>query len=96
MMTVNSGNVVIDNTWFWRADHDVKGNVEKSMNPVDHGLVVYGDNVKAYGLKSEHTLKDLVQWNGENGLTIMYQSELPYDVDVDFGDNGYAGYRVGP
>lgn len=96
MMTVNSGNVVIDNTWFWRADHDVNGDVKFSKNPVDHGLVVNGDNVKAYGLKSEHTLKDLVQWNGENGLTIMYQSELPYDVDVDFGENGYAGYRVSP
>ena len=60
MMVVNSGNVIIDNTWFWRADHDILGNVEKSMNPVDFGLVVNGDNVKAYGLKSEHTLKDLV------------------------------------
>ena len=96
MMVVNSGNVIIDNTWFWRADHDILGNVEKSMNPVDFGLVVNGDNVKAYGLKSEHTLKDLVQWNGENGLTIMFQSELPYDVDVEYGQNGYAGYRVGP
>jgi hypothetical protein len=28
-------------------------------------------------------------------ITIMYQSELPYDVDVDYGTNGYAGYRVG-
>jgi len=95
MMVVNSGNVIIDNTWLWRADHDISGNVGNSQNPVDSGLVVNGDNVKAYGLKVEHTLKDLVQWNGENGLTIMFQSELPYDVDVDYGTSGYAGYRVG-
>jgi hypothetical protein len=24
----------------------------------------------------------------------MYQSELPYDVDTDYGTNGYAGYKV--
>lgn len=96
MMTVNSGNVIIDNTWLWRADHDILGNVANSQNPVDHGIIVNGDNVKAYGLKVEHTLKDLTQWNGENGLTVMYQSELPYDVDVDFGTNGYTGYRIAP
>lgn len=27
MMVVNSGYVVIDNTWLWRADHDVTGDV---------------------------------------------------------------------
>ena len=35
-------------------------------------------------------------WNGDNGATIFYQSELPYDVDVDYGTNGYASYKVGP
>lgn len=59
MMTVNSGNVVIDNTWLWRADHDVTGSVQNSNNPVQTGLVVNGDNVIAYGLKVEHTLGDL-------------------------------------
>ena len=94
MMVVNSGNVVIDNTWLWRADHDTTGDVKNYNNPVTNGLVVNGDNVFAYGLKAEHTLGDLVQWNGENGMTVMYQSELPYDVDQDYGDAGFAGYRV--
>jgi hypothetical protein len=57
-------------------------------------LIVNGDNVVAYGLKAEHTLGDLVQWNGEFGMTFMYQSELPYDVDADYGEKGFAGYRV--
>lgn len=35
MMVVNSGYVVIDNTWLWRADYDINGNVEKSKNPVN-------------------------------------------------------------
>jgi len=25
MVTINSGNVIIDNVWLWRADHDVQG-----------------------------------------------------------------------
>lgn len=57
-------------------------------------MIVNGDNVFAYGLKAEHTLKDLVMWNGENGMTVMFQSELPYDVDSDYGTNNYTGYRV--
>ncbi len=28
--------------------------------------------------------------------TYLFQSELPYLVNRSFGDNGYAGYRVGP
>ncbi len=43
-----------------------------------HGLVVSGDSVTAYGLAVEHTLNDLVQWNGNDGATYFYQSELPW------------------
>lgn len=54
-----------------------------------------GDNVKAYGLAVEHTLNDLVVWNGDNGMTLFYQSELPYDVNqTNFGDKGYVSYRI--
>ena len=81
MLEINSGNVIIDNTWLWRADHAVGGRVSKSMNPVQHGVVVNGDNVIAYGLAVEHTLGHMTLWNGNHGLTIFYQSELPYDVD---------------
>jgi len=34
MVQVNSGNVIIDNVWLWRADHDVKGPVKNKRNPV--------------------------------------------------------------
>ena len=35
MVVVNSGNVVIDGTWFWRADHGVGGEVYNGDNPVE-------------------------------------------------------------
>lgn len=95
MVTINSGNVVFDNTWLWRADHGVSGSVSNSDNPNLHGFVVNGDNVITYGLAVEHQLQDLVQWNGNNGRTYFYQSELPYDVtQANFGDPGYVGLRV--
>jgi len=95
MIEINSGNVIIDNTWLWRADHDVTGSVRNSQNPVTSGIVVNGDNVITYGLAVEHTLGHMAVWNGNNGLTIFYQSEFPYDVDYNYGKNGYAGYLIG-
>ena len=48
-----------------------------------------------YGLAVEHTLKDLTLWNGENGRTYFYQSELPYEAtQAQFGVPGFTGYRV--
>jgi len=94
MVTINRAFTVIDNTWLWRADHDVDGNVMNSANPSDVGLVVNGDNVTAYGLMSEHHLTNLVEWNGNYGKTVMYQSEYPYDVDVDYANNSYVSYYV--
>jgi len=95
MVQINSGNVVIDDAWLWRADHGVNGNVVNSQNPNDHGLVVQGDNVVTYGLASEHQLQDLVTWSGANGRTYFYQSELPYDVtEANYGTPGYVGFRV--
>jgi len=67
MVIVNSGWTIIDNVWLWRADHDITGSVVKSNNPVDNGMIINGDNVIAYGLAAEHTLGNLVEWNGENG-----------------------------
>jgi len=94
MVKINSGNVIIDGNWLWRADHDVGGIVADSRNPVKTGLEVNGDNVIGYGLACEHTLGNLLEWNGENGRVYFYQSELPYDVDHTYGDNGFAGYVV--
>jgi len=87
-------NTILDNTWLWHADHDACGG--KSDQCTDqHGLLVDGDAVTAYGLKVEHTYKSLVHWNGNAGSVYFYQSELPY-YDSSFGSDGFAGYFVDP
>ena len=96
MITVNSGNVVIDNVWLWRADHDIQGLVYSSRNPVDTGLLVNGDNVVGYALACEHTLGDMLVWNGNEGKSFFFQSEYPYDVtQANYGDKGFVAYKVG-
>ena len=60
MVQINSDHVIIDNTWLWRADHDVTGQVKNANNPVKSGVEVNGDNVIAYALAAEHTLGNLV------------------------------------
>ncbi len=96
-LQVNSNNVILDDTWVWRADH---GNgVGWEVNTADTGVVVNGDNVTAYGLFVEHFQKYELIWNGENGKTIMFQNEMPYDPPDQAawqhdGVNGYAAYKV--
>eukprot|EP00351_Strombidinopsis_sp_SopsisLIS2011_P000243 CAMPEP_0116884062 /NCGR_PEP_ID=MMETSP0463-20121206/16781_1 /TAXON_ID=181622 /ORGANISM="Strombidinopsis sp, Strain SopsisLIS2011" /LENGTH=116 /DNA_ID=CAMNT_0004539845 /DNA_START=1197 /DNA_END=1547 /DNA_ORIENTATION=- len=94
MVEINSGNVIVDDAWLWRADHDVGGSVKYNRNPVSNGIVVNGDNVTAYGLAAEHTLEDLVDWEGNHGRTYFYQAEFPYDVDSNWNTK-WAGYYVG-
>lgn len=53
-----------------------------------------GNKVTGYGEACEHTLENLLEWNGENGKTYFYQSELPYDVDNSYGERVYASYKV--
>ena len=49
----------------------------------------------AYGLASEHTLANLVEWNGNNGRVYFYQSEFPYDVTQEnYADKGYVSFKV--
>ena len=96
-LVVNSDNVVLDHIWAWRADH---GNgVGWALNTADTGVIVNGNNVTAYGLFVEHYQMHHTIWNGENGRTIMYQNELPYDppTQADWqhdGINGYTAYKV--
>jgi glycerophosphoryl diester phosphodiesterase len=78
-LQVDSGNVILDNIWAWRADHGNPGTVGWTVNTAAHGVVVNGSNVTALGLAVEHYQQEQVLWNGGNGETIFYQSELPYD-----------------
>ena len=103
-LEVNGDNVLIDHTWVWRADHGIEGfsgDTERwNTNTGRNGVVVNGDNVTATGLFVEHFQEYNVIWNGENGRTILYQNELPYDppTQADWmhdGVEGWAGYKVG-
>jgi len=96
-LIVNSDHVILDHIWAWRADH---GNgVGWTENTADTGVVVNGDDVTAYGLFVEHYQKYELIWNGENGRTIMFQNEMPYDPPdqaswMHDGVNGFAAYKV--
>jgi hypothetical protein len=103
-LEVNSNNVLIDHTWVWRADHGVEGfsgDTERwNTNTGRNGVIINGDNVTATGLFVEHFQQYNLIWNGENGTTILYQNELPYDppTQADWmhdGVEGWAGYKVG-
>jgi len=89
---IDGSGVIVDNTWFWHADHDDCGRKSDSAYS-GNGLVVHGADVTIYGLKVEHMMKDLVWWAGTGGSTFFYQSELPYH-DLAFGSQGFSGYYV--
>lgn len=80
---INANNVIGDNLWIWRGDHD-KGSLSKKItwndNPAKHGLIVYGDNVLMYGLAVEHFRDYQTMWYGNGGKIYFYQSEMPYEV----------------
>ncbi|MGW4394223.1 hypothetical protein ACWEHA_02975 [Amycolatopsis nivea] len=101
-LVVNSDNTIVDHVWAWRADHGNSGTVGWTTNTADTGVLVNGDNVTATGLFVEHYQKFQVVWNGQNGKTIFFQNEMPYDVpdqaswNSASGTAGYAAYKVGP
>jgi len=99
--TINAKNVILDNTWIWRADHKEGGIfVEWTEDIAKNGLTVNGENVIAYGLFVEHFQGIQTLWNGEGGQVYFYQSEIPYDVpdqskwQQQNGENGYPSYKV--
>ena len=108
-LEVNSDNVLVDHTWVWRADHGregftegVNGDTQRWRTNIGrNGAVINGDNVTATGLFVEHFQEYNTVWNGENGTTVLYQNELPYDPPTqadwmnDNGTQGWAGYKVG-
>ncbi len=96
-VVINSGNVVVDNIWIWRADHSY--GVGWTTNPTKNGLIVNGNNVTCYGLFNEHHEQYQTLWNGNGGRVYMYQSEIPYDIPnqtswMNGGVDGYASYKV--
>ncbi|WP_020659693.1 hypothetical protein [Amycolatopsis benzoatilytica] len=100
-LVVNSDDTIVDHVWAWRADHGNSGTVGWTTNTADTGLLVNGDNVTATGLFVEHYQKFQVVWNGQNGKTVFFQNEMPYDVPDQGswnsapGTAGYAAYKVG-
>ncbi|WP_412753657.1 adenylyl cyclase [Krasilnikovia sp. M28-CT-15] len=102
-LEINSDNVLIDHTWVWRADHGVEGLTDTQRwhtNIGRTGVVVNGADVTATGLFVEHFQQYNTVWNGEQGTTVLYQNELPYDppTQADWMNGtveGYAGYKVG-
>ena len=98
MVVLHADRVVLDNVWLWVADHAAKADDDapETQNAdyyltqngdyrCDHGLVVHGSGVHAYGLAVEHTYGAQVLWKGASGRVAFFQSELPYWV------NAYAG-----
>lgn len=104
-LEINSDRALVDNIWSWRADHgddaDVTIGYKWERNPAAVGARINGDNVTATGLFVEHYQKVQTEWNGENGQTIFYQSEIPYEPETqaqftDRGREGYSSYKVDP
>lgn len=88
-LTIYTNNVVGDNLWLWRGDHDkasgdspkpVNNLVSWTQNLAQYGLIVYGKDVTIYGLAVEHFQNYQTVWLGEGGRVYFYQSEMPYNV----------------
>ena len=99
-LVVNSSQVVLDDIWAWRADHGT--GVGWTVNTADHGVIVNGDNVSAFGLFVEHYQKTEVIWNGQGGSTVFFQNEMPYDPPTQAAWSlsptflGYPAFVVSP
>lgn len=100
-IVINRDYCIGDNFWVWRADHG--DHVAWDKNTAENGIIVNGNYVTMYALMVEHFEEYQTVWNGEYGKTIMYQSELPYDVpnqeawmSHNGAMNGYASYYVAP
>ena len=96
-LVVGRDDTILDDIWAWRADHGA--GVGWTANTADTGVVVTGDNVTATGLFVEHYQRYEVFWAGENGKTVMFQNEMPYDPpnQAAWGHDGvlgWASYKV--
>ena len=99
-LVVNSSNTILDDIWAWRADHGA--GVGWTSNVGEHGLIVNGNNVTAYGLFIEHYQKTEVIWRGQGGTDIFLQNEMPYDPPSqaawmqNSSTDGYPAFEVAP
>jgi len=97
-LIVNSSQVILDDIWAWRADHGA--GVGWTDNVGDHGLIVNGNSVTAYGLFIEHYEQTQVIWNGDYGSDYFFQNEMPYDPPSQAAwmenatTDGYPAFRV--
>lgn len=91
-VTINSNNVIGEDLWLWRADHDAQSEVDPENPPsqrnlttwhddkAQYGIIINGDNVTMLGLAVEHFQNFQTVWNGKAGKLYFYQSEMPYNV----------------
>jgi hypothetical protein len=98
-LVVNASDTIVDDIWAWRADHGNSGTVGWTTNTADNGMTVNGSNVEATGLFVEHYQKTEVAWNGQNGMIIFFQNEMPYDPPnqaawMNGSSNGYPAIAV--
>jgi hypothetical protein len=93
-LEVGRDNTILDDIWAWRADHGT--GVGWTANTADTGVEVTGDDVVATRLFVEHFQKYNVLWAGENGKTVMFQNELPYDPpnQAAWGHDGVLGWAA--
>ena len=96
MILVNQQNTIFDHIWCWRADHvgvleDERSGLGPDKAKVDNAIVVNADNVTMFGVFAEHTLKEQIIWNGNQGRLFFQQTELPYDVA---GGWNFPGLKV--
>lgn len=82
MLRINQSYCVVMHTWLWRADHTDTERAGLGIDKAkcDNALVVNGNNVRIFGLFAEHTLKEGIVWNGNDGMIQFLQSEMAYDV----------------
>ncbi|MGO8673769.1 MAG: hypothetical protein ACLQVD_20720 [Capsulimonadaceae bacterium] len=96
-LEINANNVIGDNFWIWRADHDAEKQVQWTGDVADDGLVVNGNNDTIYGLAVEHFEQYDTLWNGNGGQVYFYQNEVPYLIpnQSDWISNGPSGPEDG-
>lgn len=101
MITINANYVICDNIWLLRTEYDYIGEVNSATDYYcENALIVNGNYVNIFGLTAEHTLEDIVIWNGEFGLTCSCKIELPINIPAVYNNNyneilwDFTGYKV--